>query len=214
MKDESDSHFFASSLILPPLSLQSRRRSPIKMRNNSKSNFRFVQLAVMLAIAAFVVPTLAGQSHVRRPTRHAAVCGNPKLACKTSVTFEPHDLPFRVPRNAVILDTVPFYAIMLKSMDVNPDNCEGFVPESERLAAQLLFPDHKVFSSRCAEPGTLFYEDVTRSKLVFLTDAHMFMAIYAGATLPEARLFLEKVKASGKYPGANIRRLRTGYNGT
>jgi len=160
------------------------------------------------------VGMVSGQSHAKRPSRSATVCGNPLVACKTSVTFEPHDLQFRVPRNAVIIDTVPFYAVMLQSMNADASSCDVFVPESDRLAAQLLFPDHKVFASRCAEPGNLFYEDVTKSKAVYLTDKHMFMAVYAGATLAEARAFLEKVKATGKYAGANLRRLRTGFNGT
>jgi hypothetical protein len=171
-----------------------------------------VTLIVVFATIGAAI-SAAGQSHARR-TKRASICGNPLVACKSSVDFQPYDLPFGVPRNAVIWDTNPFYAIILKSEKVENDNCDRFISEDERLAAQALFPDHKVFTSRCVEPGNLFYEDVTKSKSVYLTDGHVFMAVYAGATLPEAKRFLEKVNASGKFPGANLRRLRTGFNGT
>ncbi|HSS19820.1 MAG TPA: hypothetical protein VLL54_07080 [Pyrinomonadaceae bacterium] len=170
--------------------------------------------ALALVLIAMSSTTMPAQSHVKKSNRSAVICGDPQVACKTTVDFEANDLQFRVPKNVVILDTVPFYAIMLRSIDVDPNNCNTFIPETDRLAAQTLFPDHKVFTSRCAEPGTLFYEDITKSKTVYLTDKHNFMAVYAGATLSQAKALLLKVKASGNYPGANIRRLRTGFNGT
>ena len=41
------------------------------------------------------------------------------------------------------------------------------------------------------------------------------MAVYAGTTLAQAKRFLNAVKATtGKFPGANIRPMRTGFNGT
>jgi endonuclease V-like protein UPF0215 family len=40
------------------------------------------------------------------------------------------------------------------------------------------------------------------------------MAVYGGATLAEAKRVLEAVKATGKFPGAYMRRMRTGFNGT
>ena len=114
----------------------------------------------------------------------------------------------------VIVDTVPFYAIVLKSAAVKDDNCDVFIPESDRLAAQELFPENKVFSSRCIDPENLFYEDAGTRKPRILSETHRIMAVYAGKTLAEATKLLEAVKATGKYPGANIRRLRTGFNGT
>ena len=136
------------------------------------------------------------------------------VACKTTATFQPNDLPFRVPKDAVIIDTVPFYAIILQSMASPDGSCDVFISESDRLAAQALFPDHKVFSSRCTDPENLFYGDVTNRKGANLSDTHRIMALYAGASLAEAKRFLETVKATGKFPGANLRRLRTGFNGT
>jgi hypothetical protein len=148
------------------------------------------------------------QSHVanRARARKASICGNPLVACKTTATFQPNDLPFRVPAHAVIFDTELFYAVILKSVSVTNDDCDVFIPEAERLRTQALFPDHKVFTSRCADPENLFYTNVS--------EKHRIMAVYAGTTLAEARRFLDVVKATGKFPGANVRSMRTGFNGT
>ena len=143
----------------------------------------------------------------RRPAvRHLTVCGNPNVTCPSQATFEPNDLPFRMPSNAVIYDTELFYAIILRSVSIPPDSCDNFIPEPERLAAQILFPNHKVFTSRCAEPGRLSYSN-TSSKA-------NFMAVYAGPTLNDANRMLATVQASKKFPGANIRRMRAVMNGT
>jgi hypothetical protein len=162
---------------------------------------------IAFAISAGVRFTAAGQSHaVRHRAKKGSICGNPVVACKTSVTFQPHDLAFRVPGNAVIFDTELFYAIILKSVSAPNDSCDVFVPESDRLQTQALFPDRKVFTSRCTEPGELFYTNVS--------DKHRIMAVYAGTTLAEAKRVLQAVKVAGKFPGANIRQMRTGFNGT
>ena len=150
---------------------------------------------------------IAGQSRVsRQRAKRPSICGNPNSACKTTTTFQPHDLPFRIPENAVIFDTELFYAIVLKSVAAREDDCDAFVSETERLQAQALFPDHKVFTSRCADPETLFYTNVNPKFRI--------MAVYGGTTLAEAKRMLGAVKATGKYPGANLRRMRTGFNGT
>ena len=165
-------------------------------------------LSVALITTATVMNCcdLSTLAQKRRAVQHLSVCGNPNLSCKTSATFEANDLPFRVPKNAVIYDTELFYAIVLKTVGTSDQDCEVFVPESERTETQGLFPDHKVFASRCPEPGNLSYSN-TSSK-------HRFMAVYAGTTLAEANRMLAAVKATGKFPGANIRRMRTGFNGT
>ena len=94
-------------------------------------------------------------------------------------------------------------------------SCDVFIPETERLAAQALFPDRKVFSSRCIDPENLFYLDETvKTRVKNISETHRIMAVYAGTTLADAKRLLETVKATGKFPGANIRRIRTGFNGT
>jgi len=164
---------------------------------------------IALAVTTLTVWSFSTEASIQRrgsKVRHLSVCGNPKVPCKTIATFEPHDLPFRLPANAVIYDTELFYAIILKSVKSPNDNCDVFVSERERLAAQALFPDHKVFSSRCTEPGQLYYTNTS-------ANAH-FMAVYAGMTLAEANRMLATVQATGKFPGASTRRMRAGFNGT
>ena len=163
----------------------------------------------LLAGSALVPPggaEAARAAQGRRKQRPAALCPDPTVACRTSVKFEPYQLPFRIPANAFIFETEPFYAVVLKSVRDTTSDCTVFIPEAERLAAQALFPRHKVFASRCSEPGELFYSD--------MAPGHEFMAVYAGRTRAEAARMLAKVKATGKYPGANVRRTFAGFNGT
>jgi hypothetical protein len=170
-----------------------------------ESNLRKVLFLVLMTAALSGV--VAAQSHAKpRRAKASAICGNPMLRCNTSVPFEPNDLPFRVPKNSVIFDTELFYVVILKSVAANDDDCNTFVSEDERKAAQVLFADRKVFTSRCMEPGNLFYTNIN--------DKHRIMAVFAGTTLAESKRALEAVKATGKFPGAYVRRMRTGFNGT
>ena len=170
-----------------------------------ESNLR--KLIISVLVIAVLSGSVAAQSDPKpRRAKASAICGDPAVRCNTSVPFEPHDLPFRVPKNAVIFDTELFYVVILKSVAANYDDCDTFVSEGERLTAQALFPDRKVFTSRCMEPGNLFYTNIS--------DKHRIMAVYAGSTLAESKRMLEVVKASGKFPGAYVRRTRTGFNGT
>jgi hypothetical protein len=159
---------------------------------------------ISAATAVLIFATVADAQ--RRNTGRLTVCGNPNTACRTSAVFDPHDLQFRVPQNAVIWETELFYAVVLKSMNASDENCDAYIPESERLAAQTLFPDRKVFASRCVEPGTLYYTNMRANTRL--------MAVYAGATLAEANRVLAAVKAMGKYPRAYVKRMRAGFNGT
>ena len=159
--------------------------------------------------AALFIVTAQAFSFVSAQRGKATVCGDPNVRCRTGdITFPPHNLPFVIPRNAVIWETEQFYAVILKSFRVGDEfgECERFVSEDERLEAQRLFPRNKVFTSRCTEPGDLYYTN---------TDPKTrFMAVYAGRTRAEADRFLARVKETGKYPGANLRRMRAGFNGT
>src|SRR4029079_16880339 len=97
--------------------------------------------------SAAMTPSAA--SSAQRRAAHLKVCGNPQVKCRTVIEFKPYDLPFQMPSNAVIYDTELFYAIILQSVKAPSDECEIFISERDREAAQTLFPDHKVFSSRC-----------------------------------------------------------------
>ena len=167
---------------------------------------RKTRLLCVVLLGLLAVGVAAAQRP--RAPRLAAVCGDPTVRCQTSVEFQPYQLPFRIPPDAVIWESEHFYAVILKSVrdESRSGNCDLFIPEPEREAAQALFPRHKVFASRCMEPGDLFYEGVAQ-------DAR-FMAVYGGRTRAEGQAMLEKVKATGQFPGANLRRLRTGFNGT
>ena len=162
---------------------------------------------ILVLLTANALNPAVGQSHTQtHRAKKGSICGNPLVACKTSVDFQPNDLPFRIPKNSVIFDTELFYAVILKSVTVSDYDCDTFVPETERLKAQALFPDHKVFTSRCTEPGNLFYTTIS--------EKHRIMGVYGGTTLAESKRVLASVKATGKFPGAYLRRMRTGFNGT
>ena len=160
--------------------------------------------ALGVAIAGTLL-TSSAQTR-RKPVNHLAVCGNPNVTCPTAFTFEAYDLPFRLPQNAVIYDTELFYAVILKSVPSPADSCDNYIPEPDRLAAQVLFPNNKVFASRCVEPGRVSYSNTSTKA--------QFMGVYAGMSLAEANKLLAKVKATGKFPGANVRRMRAMINGT
>ena len=166
---------------------------------------RFMTAALAAALLFFLSPAPASGAQRGR----GAVCGDPTVRCPAGdLVFQPYDLPFRIPRRAVIWETEQFYAVVLKSVRVSDEfgDCEKFVPEDERLAAQALFPGSKVFGNRCPEPGGLYYTN---------TDPRArFIAVYAGRTRAEAERLLARVRATGKYPGANLRRMRAGFNGT
>ncbi|HEV7473474.1 MAG TPA: hypothetical protein VGN90_05455 [Pyrinomonadaceae bacterium] len=161
---------------------------------------------LVLIVTIGVADVVRSQSHLRGKRVRASICGNPKLPCKTVATFQPYDLPFRVPENSVIFDTELFYGIVLKSVRANEDDCKTFVPEVVRLEAQALFPDRKVFASRCIDVESLFYTNVDPKFRI--------MAVYGGTTLAEAKGVLSAVKKIGKFPDAYVRQMRTGFNGT
>ena len=174
------------------------------MINSNAARIFFALALTIMTVGVFSANAPAQKR--RAPAKKLAVCGNPNVTCPAAIKFEPYDLPFRLPESSVIYETELFYAIVLKSVPSPQDSCDNFIPEPERLAAQVLFPNNKVFSSRCAEPGQVSYTNTNpRSQ---------FMAVYAGLTLAQANRMLASVQATGKFPGANIRRMRAVINGT
>jgi hypothetical protein len=162
-------------------------------------------IALLLALTTQGFASGSQRPRARKP-QPAKVCGDPTARCPTSATFEANDLSFRIPKNAVMWETEDFYAVVLKSVRTKPDDCAQFVSETERLAAQSLFPQRKVFTSRCVDAGSLYYTNTAPNQRL--------MGVYAGATRAEAARTLAAVKATGRFPGANIRRMRAGFNGT
>jgi hypothetical protein len=174
----------------------------LKLRGNTLT---LGMLIAILCLSGFF--TTAQAQRRRRPPQRSVICGNPNAPCTGAANFKPYDLPFRLPARAVIYETQPFYVVILRSVRMRDyDDCNNFVPETERLKAQALFPNNKAFASRCSEPGDVYYTNTG--------DKTQFMAVYAGETMAEARRVLQMVRATGQYPGANIRRMQVGYMGT
>lgn len=166
-------------------------------------NLRILSI-LFIALSVFNIEIAA-----QRRSSVGDVCGDPTVKCRTRESFQPYDLPFDFGRgNAVIAESKPFYAVILASVKLKPDlsGCEDKFPESERLAAQALFPRNMVFAMRCNESVQNYYTNVANDT--------SFLAVYAGTTAAQASAFLKKVKATGKFDGAVIRRMRVGINGT
>jgi hypothetical protein len=115
--------------------------------------------------------------------------------------LKPHELCFERPRDGVARAeylSESFYAVILKTTE------PCMITEEERLQAQALFPRSKVFSMRfqCSDN---FEENITYTNV----DAKFgFIAVYAGTTLEEAKKRLAEVNATGRFPGANIRKMQ------
>ena len=134
--------------------------------------------------------------------RLMAVCSRPAAQCQSSYSFASYQLPFTIKEKLVFgksYKSQPFYAIVLKSVKAAADPDCSFISEADRLEAQAIWPDRKVFASRNFCPEELVvYENV---------DPNVnFLAVYAGTTLNEARRVLNQVKANGRYPQAYIKR--------
>src|SRR5436305_10568051 len=159
-----------------------------------KSKLTYEVFAVAFCAIVISVSATNTTAQRRRPVKHLSVCGNPNISCPSALTFEPYALPFQMPQSSVIYDTEFFYAVILKSVSTANSNCDNYIPEQERLAAQTLFPNQKVFASRCVEPGEVSYSNTNPNT--------NFMAVYAGATLADANRMLATVLAMKKFPGA------------
>jgi hypothetical protein len=149
-----------------------------------------------LAIIA-LSPLLLAAS--QRPGR---VCPDPAHPC---AGFRAHDLSFVLPRGGVARAEArsdSFYAVILRSAP----RCS--IPERDRVAAQRLFPARKVFSQRFEcdddEENNVSYTGVNASRA--------FLAVHAGATRREAAATLSAVARTGRFPGANLRRMQVVYS--
>ena len=162
---------------------------------------RKIVLLTTLVILVFSLSVFS-----QKKQRLGRVCGNPKQPCSFAKNFQSHDLPFDTGRDFAIANSEYFYAIVLESARLEPDGCEKVFPETRRLEVQSLFPNNKVFAVRCPEPGTNFYTNVSQDVSL--------MAVFAGKTSAEAKAFLAKVKATGKYKNVSLRRMQAGINGT
>ena len=128
---------------------------------------------------------------------------DPTKSC-SETSFKPHELCFETPKDEIARAeylSETFYAVLLKTSE----RCT--IPETERLQTQQLFPRAKVFSMR-------FYCDENIEENISYTnvnDKFGFLAVYAGRTMKEAKATLEKVKATGKFQDANIRKMQAKF---
>lgn len=147
---------------------------------------------------AFVIAALLCHSGVALADTQGKVHPEPAASCQG---FKPHHLCFDVPRDGVARAeyfSEPFYAVVLKTTK----RCS--IAEKERLDVQAVFPASKVFaeSFSCNDDVEEFI------RYTNVNDKFGFLAVHAGATLKEANRRLSEVKATGRFPGANIRRMQ------
>jgi hypothetical protein len=114
--------------------------------------------------------------------------------------FKAHQLCFETPRDGIAraeYSSKPFYAVLLKTAE----RCS--ISEEERVKTQALFPASKVFSVRfdCDDPEELI-------RYTNVNDKFGFLAVYAGATLAEAKKRLAEANAMKRFTGANIRKMQ------
>jgi hypothetical protein len=126
------------------------------------------------------------------------VCGDPAMPCPG---FKMHDLSFPIRDDGKPRPdhrSAPFYAVLLRTAE----RCS--IKEAERDEVQQFFPRNKVFHTRfeCEDDleNNVTYTNVDE-KLAFL-------AVYAGEERGAAERLLAEIRASGRFPGANLRRMQ------
>lgn len=133
----------------------------------------------------------------RKVVQQGKVCGDPEKPCPG---FRPNELSFKIAKEFAFDRgrdrSVPFYAVILRSAEL----CS--ITEEERLKVQTLFPRQKVFVHRLHCEG--FGDKVTYTNVNAKAG---FIAVYAGEAEAEAKKMLAQVKATGRFPGANLRKM-------
>ena len=157
-----------------------------------------VVLPVLLAAASH--DTAKDLDRVRhRSVTQGRVCPDPAHPCGDD--FKPNELSFEIAKRFDFDRgedrSKPFFAIILKSGPL----CG--LPDAERVEAQALFPTRKTFLHRyfCDDFGdNVGYTNVSKKA--------GFLAVYGGDTAAEAGNTLAAVKATGRFPGANVRKMQ------
>jgi hypothetical protein len=146
-------------------------------------------MTILLALAGTALADTQGKVQANP----AGSCSNPD--------FKPHELCFETPKDGLARAeylSEPFYAVILKTAE----RCT--IAEEERVGAQGLFPQSKIFSMRFQCDDNI-EENISYTNV---NDKFGFLAVYAGHTLKEANARLAEVKATGRFPGANVRRMQ------
>ncbi len=157
-------------------------------------------VVLTLALASVNTPFVAQrdvEAVRRKVVTQGGVCADPDRPCDG---FKPNELSFRIAKTFEFDRgqdrSAPFYAVLLKTAPL----CS--ISEQERLEVQAAFPREKVFVHR------YFCEDFGDKVTYTNVNAKAgFIAVYAGETEAAARTMLGRVRAAGKFPGANVRRM-------
>ncbi len=133
--------------------------------------------------------------------RVGTVCPDPARPC---TGFAAHDLSFVLPTDGVARAEVrsdSFFAVILRS----GERCS--LGERERRTAQAAFPRNKVFVQRFE------CDDDAENRVTYtnVSPRAGFMAVHAGATRAQANAFHARVRATGRFPGAYLRRMQVVY---
>jgi len=125
-----------------------------------------------------------------------SICPDPEKPCGS---FKSYELSFRIPpgNKARAEDrSAAFYAIILKSA------APCSIADDQRKAAQADFPRNKVFISRfeCEDEDNISYTTIDDRR-------YSILAVYAGSTRRQAENFLSRVRTTGRYADAYIRRM-------
>ena len=129
--------------------------------------------------------------------RVGALCPDPANPCPG---FRSNDLSFVLPRDSVARAEVrsdSFYAVILRS------GARCSITAADVASAQPGFP-RKVFAERMG------CEDDVENNVRYtgVSDTVSFLAAYGGSSRAEADSLLSTLRASGRYPGANLRRMQ------
>ncbi len=163
---------------------------------------------ILLTIMFLAFATISGQKENKQKVVPGKICGDPNIKCKTSESvFADWDIQFELPQNYIIYESETFYAVILKSQKITDrfggdTTCQPVATETERLDIQTLFPNNKVFAQNCGYGGVNYSED------------SVFLAVFAGRNLTQAKSFLKVVNKTGKFRGAYIKKLQVGLNET
>ena len=165
--------------------------------------------SLILLIVVFLFAGVSfGQNSKKQKIIQGKICGNPNIKCNTNETvFNDSDIQFELPGNYVIYESEPFYAIILRSNKITDrfggeETCKEAATETERLDTQKFFPNNKVFIQNCGYGAIIYTEDT------------VFLAVFAGKSLTQAKSFLTTVAKTGKFKGAYIKKLQASLNGT
>lgn len=175
-------------------------------RQKGREKLMKALILLISLIFIFTVGTVAAQKR----TPLVKVCGDPAAACAKRAMFNDDDIPFTYTEGTPVAETAPFYAVIVRSAKLTPEQeCEKTPEDLSRLSFQYLFPNNKVFVARgCYSIENNFYTGVGENVIA--------LAVYAGTTKAEADKVLKKVKALEFFntEDAYLLRITTGFNGT